>query len=273
MSTILKALDKNKHNLAVGGTEQSLSPYWKGLMVTAGLVIVILSSVVVFLIFKPSVPTQVINTELSQEKAIQIQQQSVQQTPVSHEIQMSKVNQYAVSDMNFKTQPLPIIPKVDEMDVKWVSAEKLSVKQPIKKTKEIQVEKSPVNEAVTEQVASNDHTLADVPSELQERFARAVELEQQSNVSDIKRNRKANLPETDISLMPVQFQFQVPVMRYDSHMYSTNKDDRWIRINGIDLHVGDHIGDVELIDILPKKSVFRLGEQSFTLDSLEDWTG
>ena len=71
------------------------------------------------------------------------------------------------------------------------------------------------------------------------------------------------------------FQEKVPAIQYNSHMYSSVPEDRWIRINGKTLKEGgfDNTGLLELIEIQPQRSIFRLGRQSFSIEALTDWKG
>ena len=78
-----------------------------------------------------------------------------------------------------------------------------------------------------------------------------------------------------IEALPEDLKVQIPAMSYSSHMYSTNKDKTWIRINGIDLKEGDVLfdGALEILRIQPNHTIMRLDKQSFSLESLQDWQG
>lgn len=221
MSTILKALHKNNQT-APFETEKSSDKNWKWLLLTVLTAILILLAVVAFLLFKmPSASHDAIQPQV---------------------IVSDNVSDYLVSEVNFKTKPLPI--KV--------------------------IEKNEKKKASPQQ----DLTLDKVSTTLQQRFDNAVQFETDNEnkvLSDTKNNR--NVINSDISAMPASFQYLVPLMRYDSHMYSSNTQDSWIRINGVDLRVGDYVGEIELLEIQPNQSVFRLDQQHFTLSSLQDWKG
>ena len=264
MSTILKALEKNKHHPQTLLIDKSTDKNWKLIVAAALLVIALLLVLVLYLLFKP-LERVIENANNVTMTATSTQAASVQVAPVILQQPQTKqvkepVN--TVSEIDFKTKPLP----------------KLQKKVPVTSTQTfISAEKNTQNEklelvATSDEVA-NSLALADVPSDLQQRFALAVELEQgQQSIPNQVANDQP-VVESDISQMSAQFQYQVPVMSYDSHVYSTKANDRWIRINGVDMRVGDYVGAVELVEIMPQQSVFRLGKQRFTLESLKDWKG
>lgn len=264
MSTILKALEKNKHHPQTLLIDKSTDKNWKLVVAAALLVIALLLGLVLYLLFKP-LERVIENANNVTMTATSTQAASVQVAPVILQQPQAKqvkepVN--TVSEIDFKTKPLP----------------KLQKKVPVTSTETfISAEKNTQNEklelAATSDDVTNSLALADVPSDLQQRFALAVELEQgQQSIPNQVANDQP-VVESDISQMSAQFQYQVPVMSYDSHVYSTKANDRWIRINGVDMRVGDYVGAVELVEIMPQQSVFRLGKQRFTLESLKDWKG
>jgi general secretion pathway protein B len=263
MSTILKALDKNKHSQQVMMTEQKNETTWKWIMAAALLLIVLLLSVVAILLFKST--TTANQTTVIDEVNLTAQQQSIIEKEIVSPVSL-------VSDVTFETEPLPlelITQAPQEPEQQWISAEK-SPQNQFAQTEEVS-EPVTVDDGAEIKLADN-FAINDVSDELQRRFALAVEQESDRGNNDYT-NDQPQLVAADIESLPATFQFKVPVMSYDSHMYSTDSKDRWIRINGVDLRVGEYIGDIELVDILPQQSVFRLGKQSFTLQSLKDWKG
>jgi len=260
MSTILKALEKNKRQTP-SFIDKSSDNRWKLVAVIALVTIAILFSIVIYLLVKPT-PKTVLEVPV---KPIPI----IEALPEVESNAPSEAPESLVGVVHFDTAPLTLA--LENEAPKWIKADLNEVKKPTSKssvaTQKTNNESStPINE---------DVSVDDISAELRQRFALAVELEQGKKSSfDLQPVEEGPvLVASDISSMPAKFQYQVPVMRYDSHVYSTIEKDRWIRINGVDLRVGDRIGDIELLDILPQQSVFRLGKQSFTLESLEDWEG
>ncbi len=265
MSTILKALEKNKHHPQTLLIDKSTDRSWKLLAAAALLVIALLLVLVLYLLFKPA-ERVIANANNVAMAASPIQTASVKVEPVilqQPQVKRAREAIHSVSEIDFKTKPLP------KLQQKSLVA---STQTFISAEKNTRNEKSEVATIKTAEV-ENSLALADVPSDLQQRFALAVELEQgQQSIPNQVVNDQP-VVESDISQMPAQFQYQVPVMSYDSHVYSTKANDRWIRINGVDMRVGDYVGAIELVDIMPQQSVFRLGKQRFTLESLKDWKG
>ena len=250
MSTILKALQKNNQNVSFE-IDNSSDKNWKWLIFTALIVIAVLLSAVFFLLFKmpPANQTGV--------QPLAINSANVQLTSSGE----SNVTNELVSNVDFKTKPLPPLKKAS---VESLEGGDSRIEIP-----------APVQIAPTPRAAlAQDLALESVPSDLQQRFENAVQIEADNERTSSKKaiNTQKAIA-TDIRTMPASFQYQVPLMRYDAHMYSSNAIDSWIRINGEDLRVGDYIGDVALLAIEPNQSVFRLDEMRFTLNSLQDWEG
>ena len=266
MSTILKALEKNKEQNQPVIVDKSADTIWKSMMVAALLVIVILLTIVVFLLFKPTV-----------EAAKPIPYiPSVAELIHAAPEQKNPHYDSLVSEVDFNTAPLPTVSQKTE--IKWTPAVKANVnagKNSVAKNAEsdqLIIDGSVPKRSISSKQDTNHISLDDVPDDLQQRFALAVEEESNTTFTEYV-DKDEELVTSDIASMPARFQYRVPVMRYDSHVYSSEAKDRWIRINGVDLRVGESLGEIELVDILPHQSIFRLGKQSFTLESLQDWKG
>jgi len=257
MSTILKALEKSKQQNQAIIIDKSVGMTWKLMMAAALLLIIILLAIVAFLLFKPTVEaTKPIPYVPSVAELIHASPEPI-----------NPYHDNLVSEVDFKTQPLPAVS--NQLEMEWTPAEKANVER----SKEQIVIGGPASKKLTpSNLEANNISLDDVPEDLQQRFALAVEEESNSTFAEYV-DEDEELVTSDISSMPARFQYRVPEMRYDSHVYSTEAKDRWIRINGVDLRVGERLGEIELVDILPQQSIFRLGKQSFTLESLQDWKG
>ncbi|WP_413692030.1 general secretion pathway protein GspB [Psychromonas sp. KJ10-2] len=277
MSTILKALEKSQSQQAMPPTVPVASSGWKVMMVSVLLLIAILLGVVIFLLLRPAPqvtkePVLAIKTQLA--PVVEVQQQEVIDTlPIAEPVSR-------VSEVQFKTIPLPIrqapAPSWDSVDPVAVTSEQASdLPEQIAETGVTAQDKlDAINEKQQQEELLSDIDLDSVPESLKQRFALAVEEEKNGVLSDKSiQAQPQQVVASDIREMPSSFQRKVPNMRYDSHVYSTNEADSWIRINGVDMRIGDVLGDIELVDILAQQSVFRLGGQSFTLESLQDWNG
>ncbi len=230
------------HSLLLSDNSQA----WKMLLVGLLAVITLLLGVVIYLIVDPKPDLPPLEKVLAQSR-LDKQQDSIQR-------------------ISFETTPLPayVEPKPQKKVVQQVKE---------KSTGENQIVVSA--ESKTEQSlkqAEEDINYDSVSSDLQKRFEMALLMDEQEAPVD-NEEQDNEIESSDIEQMPTQFQDMVPAMRYDSHMYSTVDSDRWIRINGEDLKEGEKLAgsDIQLVEILPQRSIFRLGRQSFSLESLTDW--
>ncbi len=79
---------------------------------------------------------------------------------------------------------------------------------------------------------------------------------------------------TALADLPAGISNQVPALRYSSHVYSSTASNRIVTLNGRDYHEGDEVAPgVKLLQIQADYSIFRVGRQSFSLQSLTDWNG
>lgn len=264
MSTILKALEKNKQQPIF--SDLKADRRWKFIIAAALLMIMVLFSVVIFLLVKP------IEKAAIEFEAVQPQRMAIAESQplvVAPEV-VANASKNRVGEVHFDTTPLLLA--TENASTTWLKAEVTNPK--IDPEPGGNVNTKPVSARGNANNADSNVSISDISNELKQRFALAVELEQDNQPTvDVQAQDRPLSASSEITSLPARFQYQVPAMRYDSHVYSTIEKDRWIRINGVDLKEGDHIGDIELLEILPQQSVFRLGKQSFTLQSLDDWAG
>jgi general secretion pathway protein B len=262
MSTISQALLKTKFEQAGGvpsiAQQRNGSIRWKVAFSIVTFISIALLSALLYLLLNPRNESQVDITKIEVVK------------PITNN-QLVKVT--------FETQPMPekvAITKVIKTvtAIETASVEKNTLpKSPPKKTavaKEILAN----NIAKKVQVVNYE----DASSDLKKRFQLAVlltEIEQDKNaIENVPQDEELN-DGSDIHDMSSNFQSKVPLMRYDSHMYSSLIDERWVRINGETLKEGDFdsTGQLELLEIQPQRSIFRVERQSFSVESLTDWKG
>ncbi|MCK5818820.1 MAG: general secretion pathway protein GspB [Psychromonas sp.] len=88
-----------------------------------------------------------------------------------------------------------------------------------------------------------------------------------------KTNGSSSTVPKDIQDMSSIFQQTVPAIRYQSHVYSSEKKYSWIKVNDEVLKVGDvdSSGKLKVVDIQPQKTIFQVGRKNFSLGSLVDW--
>ena len=265
---------------------QPKSIFWKVAFSITALIIISLLCILIYLQLYPYQQTKV---------TIQPTEE-VNVAPAEPKIDTTLVK------MTFETKPIPVVKeetKVTQAPSKVKKAPVQSPQKSIEKTEQpiiVTSQTTTVNNTLDQnsgemaelktQLNPNIEEEADltvnydeISEDLKKRFELAVMLtEQEENSVDGMVEDdfvEENSDGSDIHLMSSNFQNQIPVMRYDSHVYSSVVADRWIRINGERLVEGsfDSTGKLEVIEIQPQRSIFRFGRQSFSLESLTDWKG
>ena len=72
-------------------------------------------------------------------------------------------------------------------------------------------------------------------------------------------------------MLPDGLQSMLPSIKYQAHIYSSSADKRWIKLNGRELHEGERIGALTVIEITPEQSVLDFDGYEFSLKALQDW--
>lgn len=244
MSTILAALQKQKsspgdHFVQQPGSEKKLFK-WRMALLTSLLMIIGLLTALLYLQLT------------GEEKGIKIQPSIASGVmevapPLVNEkaVKITKTAPKAVKKMTFTTQPLP---EVEQQEIQLVPDQSTAGAAGLK----------------------SELDYSAVSNDLQQRFELALvdsTIQEQSSAIELSSDGR------DLHKMATQFQQKVPSIRYDTHIYSTIAQDRWIKINGKKLREGqfDSQGEIQLLEIQPNRSIFRLGRQSFSLESLTDW--
>jgi general secretion pathway protein B len=79
-----------------------------------------------------------------------------------------------------------------------------------------------------------------------------------------------DLPRVD--QLSVATQTQIPSMAFSAHMYSSERPERWVRVNGRRLVEGDFIAEnLQLVNIEPQKVILSFKDEIFTMNALSDW--
>jgi general secretion pathway protein B len=75
-----------------------------------------------------------------------------------------------------------------------------------------------------------------------------------------------------IDQLSIAIQTQLPSMTFSAHMYSSDRDGRWVRVNGRRLVEGDFIAEgLQLVNIEPQKVILSFKDEIFTMNALSDW--
>jgi general secretion pathway protein B len=250
MSTILAALQKQKLSANAHFVQQPEADKgllkWRVTLLISLLVTISLLSVLLYLQFTEEAKDIKKQAPIALDQApnvLEVTPPTVNEMPVK----ITQKAPQAVKKITFTTQPLPDFEKPDS-PIKLVADE--------------------LNEGAANLNSELDYSA--VSNELQQRFELALdESTKQHKLPSIESSTDGS----DLHEMAQQFQQKVPDIRYDTHIYSSIAPERWIKINGNKLKEGqfDPQGKIQLLEIQPNRSIFRLGRQSFSLESLTDW--
>lgn len=129
-----------------------------------------------------------------------------------------------------------------------------------------------VQQPVTTEVASVATPEPDiaVSDELRQRFASAMAA---SEVSQQQPSPRAGgAPAKDINTLAPALQQQIPSLRFEAHVYATQSQQRWVKVNGKSLQEGQWVtADVRLKEITPQFVLLEMGTELFSIPALTDY--
>ena len=118
----------------------------------------------------------------------------------------------------------------------------------------------------------NDAQLSGVSDDLKRAFAEAVAATESMDSSDtVTTATQSSAMAEPIELLPDAIQSKIPSLVYQAHIYATEQDKRWIKLNGYELYEGDSVGRLRVIEITPEKTVLSVDNYEFSLQAMQDW--
>jgi general secretion pathway protein B len=131
---------------------------------------------------------------------------------------------------------------------------------------------STVNPSVEQQAQQS----GPIPEELVNRFNQALsEVTEQSQQLDANTDKSEGysvdkLPNVD--QLPAWVMTELPSMAFSAHMYASNSEERWVRVNGMRLQEGDMIENkVRILAIEPQRIILHYSGHEFSMEALTDW--
>lgn len=122
---------------------------------------------------------------------------------------------------------------------------------------------------------SIDDSKVEVSPELLARFNAAVEaLDTQAGSDDSASAPKVTVRDDiqRVDQLPVRLLTRLPSMNFSAHMYASQVEDRWVRVNGKQRFEGEWIDDkVQIINIEAQRVVLSFEGELFTMNALTDW--
>jgi general secretion pathway protein B len=120
---------------------------------------------------------------------------------------------------------------------------------------------------------TSSQTSSEVSSELLKRVNSAIveidkspeDVEPEDDEPDL-----SNLPRID--QLSIATQTEIPSMQFNAHFYSSQRVNRWVRVNGRKLVEGDFIAeDLQILNIEPQTVVLSFKDEVFTMNAMTDW--
>lgn len=126
----------------------------------------------------------------------------------------------------------------------------------------------PVQElpAQTPEMSAND-----VSQSLRDKFQFALESTEATTFKS--KVTESAAPARDIRTLDDLLQRQIPPLRFQAHVYATDPQQRWVKVNGKDLQEGQWItADIQLKEITPNYVLLQTGRQMFSMEALSEWS-
>ncbi|NDV89725.1 GspB domain-containing protein [Alteromonas sp. 345S023] len=122
---------------------------------------------------------------------------------------------------------------------------------------------------------ATDDSNVKVSPELLARFNAAVEaLDTRAGNDDTSSKPKVTVRDDlqRVDQLPVRLLTRLPSMNFSAHMYASQAEDRWVRVNGKQRFEGDWIDDkVQIVNIEAQRVVLSFEDELFTMSALTDW--
>ncbi|WP_105900723.1 general secretion pathway protein GspB [Vibrio gangliei] len=128
----------------------------------------------------------------------------------------------------------------------------------------------------------DDLDLSGLSPELAQRFQTALkgsDISKGPNTSAATKPKATAIepPQDAINLIGHESDYRgrLPKMNFETHMYSSKADSRWIKVNGNNVHEGEWVIDklVKLEQILPGSLIILFDNQHIQIPALYEWAG
>ncbi len=148
---------------------------------------------------------------------------------------------------------------------------------------EVETVKEPPAEPITKSAPAyegkvlNEPTKSnvDVSPELMAKFneaVKALDTEKETQTEAPKSNVNVHSEVPRVDQLPVRLLTRLPSMSFSAHMYASNPNDRWVRVNGMQLGEGDWINDrVQIVNIEGQRVILSFENELFSMAALTDW--
>jgi len=110
--------------------------------------------------------------------------------------------------------------------------------------------------------------LSQLSPELAQRFESAV------NANAKQESRAYSSEASHLSQQAERWYGKLPAMNFQTHVYSSKPNKRWVKINGVEYNQGDWVSDdIELVSIEQQSCLIRFKGELIEVPALYDWKG
>ena len=130
------------------------------------------------------------------------------------------------------------------------------------------------SEALMEQAtAEGDSAAGALNPELVKRFEQAIaDLDSEPQSEPVAPAVSAEPTVPKVHELPAWILTELPSMAFSAHMYASDPNERWIRVNGQRLVEGQYLNDdLRLVQIDPQHVILAYKGQEFSMAALTDW--
>jgi len=116
---------------------------------------------------------------------------------------------------------------------------------------------------------SNEVVLSEEQSALAKKFSQVM---QEMVEEDKEPKAKERLHAQALTLYPQWYQNLVPTLEFTTHIYASEKNERWVRVNNQVVKEGELItSQMRLVSIEPQQVIIEMQKRRFTLAALSSW--
>ena len=107
---------------------------------------------------------------------------------------------------------------------------------------------------------------------LLKRFEEAINQLDDEPVAQYQQPIESSSDVPRVDQLPARLMTKLPSMAFSAHMYASNIEERWVRVNGRRMVEGDIIdGKIKIISIEPQRLILNYQGQNFSMAALTDW--
>lgn len=164
-------------------------------------------------------------------------------------------------------KPLVVVDKIEERGIDTTTMSDVLTDSVEVSTSVVNVKQKPIEskEPVKVEQAISPDLLARFSDAID-----AVDNEEQAEPTAVPADTLEGLPRID--QIPARLMTRVPNLEYNAHMYTSNRNDRWVNLNGLVVREGEAVeANLRLIEIAPQHIILSMEGTEFTLRALTDW--